>query len=231
MKKNLAIILAGGSGSRIKQEIPKQFLMLGNRTILQHSITRFENHPAISSIYIVIHKDFTNKTRDIISKSNFKKVVNVLPGGQTRQDSSRIGVSAAAPHEFDNILIHDAARPLVTKEIIDRILKALEKYDAINVAIPTPDTMIEIDDTNRVKHVLERSHLRRVQTPQAFKGELIVRAHRLAIQKGISNATDDCSLILELNLGEIYVVDGSPTNIKITYPEDIPIAEKIIANK
>lgn len=227
MKKNLAIILAGGTGSRIKGDLPKQFFLLAGKTILQHSIEKFENHPGIDHIFLVNHGDFLNKTKEIVRKSGHKKVIKILEGGQTRQDSSRIGVTAANPGEYENVLIHDAARPFVSKKIIDDILTALNTYTAVNIAIPSPDTIIEINHHNLVKNVPDRTFLRRVQTPQAFKADLIQNAHRLALEKGINNATDDCSLILKLKLADIYVVEGSPLNIKITYPMDLQIAEKI----
>lgn len=230
MKKNLALILAGGSGSRIDGALPKQFLLLDGKTILQHSIEKFENHPQVEHIFIVIHGDYIDRTREIVRGSGYKKVVKILKGGDTRQDSSRIGVTAANPGEYENVLIHDAARPFVSKEIIDNILSALETHSAVNVAVPSPDTVIEIDAENFIKNVPDRKYLRRVQTPQAFKMELIREAHRLALENNITDATDDCSLILKLNLAPIYVVEGSERNIKITYPLDLQLAEILIIN-
>lgn len=228
--KNLALILAGGSGSRIDGALPKQFLLLGGKTILQHSIEKFENHPQIEHIFIVIHGDYIDRTREIVRGSGYKKVVKILKGGDTRQDSSRIGITAAHPGEYENILIHDAARPFVSKEIIDNILSALETHSAVNVAVPSPDTVIEIDADNLIKNVPDRKYLRRVQTPQAFKLDLIQKAHRLALENNITDATDDCSLILKLNLAPIYVVEGSERNIKITYALDLQLAEILIIN-
>lgn len=229
MKKNLVIILAGGTGSRIEGDLPKQFLKLSGKTILQHSIEKFENHPHIDHIFLVIHGEFLNNAGEIVRKSGHKKVVKILAGGQTRQESSRIGVTAAAPGEYENVLVHDAARPFVSKKIIDDILTALNTYAAVNIAVPSPDTIIEINHKNLVKNVPDRKYLWRVQTPQGFKWDLIQKAHQLASEKGITNATDDCSLILTFELADIYVVEGSPLNIKITYPQDIQIAEKIFA--
>jgi len=228
MKKNLAIILAGGSGSRIDNQIPKQFLTLAGKTILRHTIDRFENHPGIHHIFVVTNGEFYGKTREIIQNSRYKKVVNVLKGGETRQESSRIGVTAADPGDYENVLIHDAARPFVSKRIIDELLDQLKTYSAVNLAVPSPDTIIEIDDNNCIKKIPDRKNLRRVQTPQAFKLELMQKAHGLALEKGITNAGDDCSLILEFQLAPIFVVEGSPLNIKITYPIDLEIAEKIL---
>jgi len=229
MKKNLAIILAGGTGSRIDGDLPKQFLTLAGKTILRHSIEKFENHPRIDHIFLVIHGEFLNRAEEIVRKSRHKKVVKILKGGQTRQESSRIGVTAASPGEYENVLVHDAARPFVSKKIIDDILTALNTYAAVNIAVPSPDTIIEINDKNLVKNVPDRKYLRRVQTPQGFKWDLIQKAHQLALEKGITNATDDCSLILTFKLADIYVVEGSPLNIKITYPQDLHIAGKIFA--
>ena len=229
--KNLVLILAGGSGSRIIGTLPKQFLTLAGKTILQHSIEKFENHSDIDHIFIVIHGDYLEKTKEIIHNSGYKKVVKILKGGETRQDSSRIGVTAANPREYEaeyeNVLIHDAARPFVSKAIIDNILSALETHSAVNVAVPSPDTIIEIDHDHYIKSVPDRTYLRRVQTPQAFKLDLIQKAHRLALENNITNATDDCSLILKFGLAPVYVVEGNEQNIKITYPQDLQLAKYI----
>jgi 2-C-methyl-D-erythritol 4-phosphate cytidylyltransferase len=228
MKKNLVLILAGGSGSRIDDDLPKQFLMLKGRTILQHTIDKFEYHPTIDHIFLITKSEFYDKTEKIIRDSNYGKVVKILEGGEVRQDSSRIGVTAAGAGDYENVLIHDAARPLVSKKIIDDILEKLDTHSAVNVAIMSPDTIVQVDENQLVRNVPDRKYLRRVQTPQAFKLELMQKAHQLALENGITNATDDCSLVLKLKLAEVYVVEGSQLNIKITYPIDLHIAEKIL---
>ncbi len=228
MKKNLALILAGGSGTRIEEDFPKQFLILAGKTILQHTIEKFENHPDINHIFIVTNEAFYHKTEEIVQNSGYQKVVKILKGGETRQESSCIGVTAAAPEDYENVLIHDAARPFISKKIIDDLLEKLNTYSAVNVAILSPDTIIEIKKNNLIKKVLNRNFLRRVQTPQAFKLDLIQKAHRLAKENNIVDATDDCSLILNLKLAPVYVVKGSPLNIKITYPIDLHLAREIL---
>ncbi|MCP5103909.1 MAG: 2-C-methyl-D-erythritol 4-phosphate cytidylyltransferase [bacterium] len=228
MKKNLVLILAGGSGSRIDIELPKQFFSLGGKTILRRTIEKFETHPLIHHIFIVTNGEYINKTEEIVRESGFQKVVKIVKGGAVRQDSSRIGVMAAQSGGYENVLIHDAARPFIPRQIIDDIVEKLETYSAVNVAVPSPDTVIEIDDHNLIKSVPDRNYLRRVQTPQAFKLDLITKAHRLAPEHKITAATDDCSLILKLDLAPVYVVEGSPLNIKITYPIDLQMAEKIL---
>ena len=228
MKKNLALILAGGSGTRIEEDFPKQFFTLAGKTILQHSIEKFENHPRLDHIFIVTNEAFYDKTGEIVRDSGYRKVAAILKGGQTRQESSCIGVTAAVPGDYENVLIHDAARPFVSRRIIDDLLEKLDTYSAVNVAVPSPDTIIEIKKNNRIKKVLNRNVLRRVQTPQGFKLDLIQKAHRLAKETNIFNASDDCSLILNLKLAPVYVVEGSPLNIKITYPLDLQMARTIL---
>lgn len=228
MKKNLAIILAGGTGTRIEGDLPKQFLALAGKPILHHTIKKFESHPHIHHVFLVTNGEFIDRSREIVRSGGFKKVVKILNGGDTRQDSSRFGVTAANPEAYENVLIHDAARPFVSKKIIDDILEKLDTYAAVNVAVPSPDTVIEIDGAGLIKAVPDRQYLRRVQTPQGFKLALIQGAHRLALENNITNATDDCSLILRLDLASIYVVEGGPLNIKITYPMDLQMAEKIL---
>jgi 2-C-methyl-D-erythritol 4-phosphate cytidylyltransferase len=228
MKKNLVLILAGGSGSRIDNDLPKQFLTLKGKTILQHTVEKFENHAAIDHIFLVTNSDFYEKTGKIIRDGGYRKVVKILEGGAVRQDSSRIGVTAAGAGNYENVLIHDAARPFVSKKIIDDVLEKLDIHSAVNVAIMSPDTIVRVDENNLVEDVPDRKYLRRVQTPQAFKLELIQKAHQLARENGIIDAVDDCSLVLKLKLAEVYVVEGSPLNIKITYPVDLDIAEKIL---
>jgi 2-C-methyl-D-erythritol 4-phosphate cytidylyltransferase len=227
MKKNLAIILAGGTGSRIEGELPKQFLTLAGKSILSRTIMKFEAHLHIHDVFLVTNPEYRDKSEAVVRSGGFEKVVKILNGGDTRQDSSRIGVTAAGPETYGKVLIHDAARPFVSKEIIDHLLEKLDTCAAVNVAIPSPDTIIEIDDGNFIKDVPDRRYLRRVQTPQGFQLPLIREAHRLALENNITNATDDCSLILKLNLAPVCVIEGSPLNIKITYPIDLQMAEKI----
>lgn len=227
MKKNLVIILAGGTGSRIDGDVPKQFLELAGKTILQHTIGKFEHHPRIHDIFLVTNRAYLRETERLVRAGGYKKVKKILEGGAARQDSSRIGVMAADPADYENVLIHDAARPFISRDIIDDILERLETCPAVNVAIPSADTVITVDENNLVQSVPDRKSLRRVQTPQAFKLELIQRGHRAAPEQGITQATDDCSLILNLDLAPVSVVEGSPLNIKITYPIDMHLAEKI----
>ncbi len=221
--KNYAIILASGTGSRYQNDLPKQFTKIAGKTILEHTLAIFQKSKSIDEIVLVITPQYRHLGEEIILKNNFTKVSKLLNGGVTRKDSSSIGVSAIVDTEA-NVLIHDCARPFVTERIISDCIDALKRYDAIDVAIPTTDTIIEVQD-NKIVNVPDRSKLMCGQTPQGFKLSLIRQAHKLA--KDDSCFTDDCGLISKYNLSDIFVVNGNTDNIKITYPSDIFLADKL----
>jgi 2-C-methyl-D-erythritol 4-phosphate cytidylyltransferase len=218
--KYYAVILASGSGNRFNSDIPKQFYKIKNKTILEYSIEAFENNKNIDFIIVVSNPNFMDLTKEIIDKNNYKKVIKLIEGGKTRQESSFNGVFAIEEDEA-KVLIHDAVRPFISDEIINDCINSLKEYDAINVAIPCSDTIVEVDEDNVVKKVLNRNSLRRCQTPQCFDLNIIKKAHMLARKDNFSSATDDCSLILKYNLSAIYIVNGSEKNVKITYKSDI----------
>lgn len=228
MKKNLAIVLAGGTGSRTGESLPKQFLLLRGKPILLHTLEKFELHPQIHHIFLVTHRDYIKQTKQILEGKGFTKLICIMEGGEARQDSSRIGVMAADPNEYENILIHDGARPFLSGKIIDEVLAALNGHSAVNVAVETADTILVLDEKNYIKDVPDRKTLRRVQTPQGFKTQLIREAHQKAMQEKLFNSSDDCLLVSRMRLSPVYVVDGSPLNIKITYPVDLLMADKIL---
>ncbi len=225
--KNIALILASGTGSRMGLNIPKQFYKILGKTVLEYSVSAFQNHKDIDEIIVVSNPDFIDLTTSIVDKNVFTKVSNIIKGGKTRQESSYIGVHKI-DNENANVLIHDAVRPFVSNKIISDCVNALDKYSAVNTTVETTDTIIEINDDNLIKSVPQRKYLRRCQTPQCFKVNLIKKAHNLALENGFNSATDDCSLILKYNLADIFVINGSENNIKITYPADIITAENIL---
>ncbi len=223
--KNCAIILASGTGTRTGLDIPKQFYKLRGKTLLEYSIEAFENHKAISSIIIVSNPDYTELVKEISFK--FLKVRAVINGGKTRQQSAYNGISALRGKWVDNVLIHDASRPFVSSKIIDNCINALEKYPAVNIAVPVSDTIIETDENNMIKNVPLRASIKRCQTPQGFRYSVIKEAHELAQNENYNIATDDCSLVLRYDLAPVFAAEGDEKNIKITYPSDIILAEQI----
>lgn len=219
-----AIILASGKGTRFGADIPKQFLKIGNKTILQRSIEVFENNDNIDSIIIVITPEYLSKAKEIIKDAKYRKIKSILAGGETRKQSSNIGINAIKDNEAD-IIIHDCARPFLSQDLLNKCINALKNNDAVVSAIPSTDTIIQVQN-NIVKDIPQRNTLMRVQTPQCFKLTIIKKAHELS--KDETNFTDDCGLIIKHNLAKVFVVNGDIDNIKITYPNDIIIAERIL---
>ena len=222
---NYAIILASGFGSRYGAEIPKQFSKIGEKTILEHTLDKFEGNSNIDKIILVITPSYIDFVKNIL-QNNYKKIHRIIEGGELRKDSSYNGVFSIEEKEA-NVLIHDCARPFVSQRIINDCVSALKKYSAINVAISSTDTIIEVEDS-LIKKIPNRENLMQVQTPQCFKLSLIKKAHKLS--KNDNNFTDDCGLIIKHNLADTFVVKGDVENFKITYPNDFYLAEKILKN-
>ena len=227
--KNVAIILAAGSGERFSGSLPKQFLQIAGRSLLEICLERFQEHPRIDGIVLVCPAAYLPLAEKTVADGRFPKVKEILSGGKTRQESSSIGVNAA-PDSTKNVLIHDAARALVGPDVIDRVLAALAAGQAVMAALPAGDTIVSVDEGAMVTAVLDRAKLSLAQTPQGFRLEIIRQAHELARTDGFSNASDDCSLVLRYKLAPVITVLGDPSNIKITYPQDLAIAEAIYRN-
>jgi len=224
--KTYAIILASGRGKRFKSQLPKQFTKLAGKLVIEHTISIFEKHPLIDEIIIVTLPEYISRVEELIIKNEWKKVSKILIGGNTRQESSFIGINSIKEPEA-LVLIHDAVRPLVSDRIISEVIKSLAKYDAVDVAIPSTDTIIEVGDNKIIKKIPKRDYYWRGQTPQGFKLSIIKKAHMLAKQDNFTEITDDCGLIIHYKLAKVFVVKGEESNIKITTPLDIYIADKL----
>ena len=228
---NIAVLLAGGSGRRMGGPEPKQFIQIAGRTILEHSIRAFHQHDGIDEIVIVAHADYIDRIREIAAP--YPKVKHIVPGGKERYDSSLAAIGLYSPQLNStplNLLIHDAVRPLVSQRIITDCLSALQQYKAVDVAIPCTDTIVEVNAEGHICHITPRAMLRNVQTPQCFRLETIAEAYRLGLSDPGFITTDDCGVVHRyLPLEPIYVVEGETTNIKVTYPEDLILAEKVLS--
>ncbi len=228
--KNYAIILASGTGERSGLDIPKQFVKIAGKTVLEHTLNVFQKNENIDNIIVVTHFSYTDFVRDLVKKNDFSKVCNVIKGGESRRESSFIGINAINEDDA-KVLIHDAVRPFITSEIINNCIKALDNFKAVDVAITSADTIIKVDSNDIIEEIPQRNLLRRGQTPQAFDLKIIKKAHELANQADDIAVTDDCGLILHFKLADVYVVKGNDSNIKITYPIDIAIADKLFQLK
>lgn len=242
---NIAIILAGGTGSRMGGGLPKQLLPLADgRSILEHSVEAFEQAACIDGIGIVMHPDYIAYAEAMLLRNGWQKVAFIIAGGKERWESSVNAIReierilkdkeqiAEIPDlqltndkPVTNILIHDAARPFVSARIIEDVCKALETHEAVTVAIPATDTMYTVSETATgkvVQAIPPRATLMCAQTPQAFRLETIAAAYRLALQDPALQATDDCGIVHRYLPGTpIYIVQGDAANRKITYKEDL----------
>ncbi len=222
-QRTAAIVVAGGSGRRMGARIPKQYMSIGGEPILLHAIRPFLECPGIDEVILVLPpEDLTNPPEWLHSFA-----VRLIAGGDERGDSVYNGVQAVT-EDIGTILIHDGARPFVTKEIIQRVLSAALGGPAI-AAIQVTDTIKAVDSNGLITGTLERSELWRAQTPQGFPADLIRRIHEVARRDGI-RATDDAALCEQKGVA-VRVVQGSPENLKITDRTDLIIAEAIAQRK
>jgi len=224
--KTVAIILAGGIGNRFGSDHPKQFLKLSGRLIIEHTLDKFEKHRLIDEIIITVHKNHYLFLEEIVQKNCYHKVKKILIGGDTRQESSKIGIEAVEDPEA-KIIIHDSVRPFVSEKIISDVINELDVCKAVDVAIPTTDTIVRVSENREIVDIPERENLMRGQTPQGFLLSVIKKAHNLAEDDSFCKATDDCSLVFRYKLSPIKVLTDDEYNIKITFPLDIYIADKI----
>jgi len=224
--KNIAVILAGGKGTRLGYDKPKQFIKVAGKLIIEHTIEAFEKHDMIDEIAIVVHGDYIGYLEEVTLKNSYKRVKKILNGGSERSDSSLSAIEAYSTQNV-NLIFHDAVRPLVSKRIITDTILALEQYNAIDVAVPATDTIIEVE-SNFINDIPNRDKLRRGQTPQAFKLSTIKKAYEIALSDPDFKATDDCGIVNKYLPDEkIYVVSGEESNIKLTYEEDLFLLDKL----
>ncbi len=228
--RNIAVILAGGIGSRFGLDIPKQFAKLAGKSIIEHTIEVFQKHTLIDEVCIVSHEDWIWKIEEIVNQNNFTKVKKILCGGDERKDSSLSAISAYEQSEV-NLIFHDAVRPFVSDKIIDSCIESLKHYNAIDVAIPAVDTIVEVEN-KIIKNIPKRADMMQGQTPQCFKLSTIKQAYEIAQKDTNFKPTDDCGVVKKyLPQEDIHIVNGSIDNIKITHAQDIFMADKLFQLK
>jgi 2-C-methyl-D-erythritol 4-phosphate cytidylyltransferase len=227
LAKTVAVVPAAGRGARMGSHLPKQFLSLGGLPILVHSLRVLHAVPAVEHIILVVPEaDRQYCLTEIVTRHRFAKVTKIVAGGEQRQDSVRHGIQEAGD-DAELLLIHDAVRPLITRELVERVIQRAAEVGAAIVAIPMRDTVKRVNHDGVIETTVDRRPLWLAQTPQVFRADVIREAHRKAhIEK--FHATDDAQL-LEWIGRPVAVVDGSEDNIKITRPQDMAIGEAILA--
>jgi 2-C-methyl-D-erythritol 4-phosphate cytidylyltransferase len=221
------VLLAGGVGSRVGLDLPKQLIKIAGRPILEHTLAVLDQHPDVDEVLIMMAPGHLDAVRDIVRSGGYGKVSGILEGAQTRNGTTRRALDHLGDDECF-VLFHDAVRPLLAPRIVHDCFRALETYDAVDVAIPSADTIIEVTADNIIRAIPPRANLRRGQTPQAFRASVIKKAYDSA--EGDENfvATDDCSVVLKyLPEVPIFVVAGEDRNMKVTEPIDVYLADKL----
>lgn len=230
-RMNVAVILAGGSGRRVGGDKPKQFVEVAGKAVIQHTIEAFSQNGRIDEIAIVTREDYVKEVWDMVRREGYSKVAHVLKGGKERYHSSIAAIEAYTDDDV-RLLFHDAVRPLVTQRIIDDCIDALDTCQAVEVAVPATDTIIEVDSEGNISRITPRSRLRNVQTPQGFRRGVIAEAFRIAMEDKDFAPTDDCSVVFRYMPGiKIKVIEGDTQNIKITYKDDLDMAARVLAGR
>jgi 2-C-methyl-D-erythritol 4-phosphate cytidylyltransferase len=225
--KTAAIITAAGSGIRMGGDQAKQFMDLDGRPLLAVTLERFERSPDVEGIVLVVPHGKVDDCRDrIVKPYGFAKVIHVVAGGKRRQDSVRLGLEATEGH-YPYVLIHDGVRPLVPLDLISRILRAMDRYRAVIPALAARETIKEADRAGLVVKTHDRRSLWLVQTPQAFRYEDILEAHRRALKEDWEEMTDDALLVERTGI-PVKIIKGSEENIKITTPRDLELARFLV---
>lgn len=229
---NIALIIAGGSGNRMHQDIPKQFLTVNEKPVIVYTLEAFEHHPEIETIAVVCIQGWEQVLWAYARQFNISKLQYVVQGGENGQDSIRNGVFELEKHfnADDLVLIHDAIRPMVSAEIISDNIRVAREYGNAITVIPCAEAMMQTEDGIVSVGSYPRTRLKRTQTPQAFHIGDICDLHKRALKVGITNSVASCTLKIEMG-GQVYFSAGSEKNIKLTTVEDIDIFKALLAAK
>lgn len=230
---NIALIIAGGSGQRMNQDIPKQFLNIDNRPVMIYTLEAFQRHPSIDFIEVVCLKGWEEILKAYTKQFNITKLTGIVPGGENGQASIRNGVLDLKKKGFsgaDLVLIHDAIRPMVSQDVISDCIRQCVLHGSAIAAVPCNTSMLTTEDKMVTSAYYDRDKLMSTQTPQAFSLEKLLWAHEEALRRGITNAVASCTMMLEL--GEtLHFSAGSEKNIKLTTTADVDIFRALLAVK
>jgi len=223
----IVLLLAAGTGTRFNHSLPKQLEQLDGKPLIEYSLKVFNDHEQVDEINIVTSDELIDRVTEI-SRPYTNKVKQIIKGGSTRSESSFAGLVSIKSNVNSKVLIHDAARPFISPKIISECIEALDTYDAVSVAVPSNETTFEVEE-GQVDRILNRNSLMRAQTPQGFRLQRIIAAHKKLKTDESFTPTDDCGVIAkyfpETPIGIIY---GSERNIKVTFPEDMLTAQAML---
>lgn len=230
--KNIGLIIAGGTGNRMHQDIPKQFITVNERPVIVYTLETFEKHPEIDIIAVVCIEGWEQVLRAYAKQFNIIKLKHIITGGKNGQDSIRNGIYELKKYyESDDIvLIHDAIRPMVSAEIISDCISKTIKYGNAVTVIPCAEAMMKTEDGTKSIGSYPREQLKRTQTPQGFHLGKLCDLHERALDAGITNSVASCTLMIEMG-EQFYFSTGSEKNIKLTTVDDIDIFKALLASQ
>ena len=219
---NIAVILAAGSGTRMGMETPKQFVEVNGKLVIEYSLATFQTHPDIDEIAVVTSEAYLPLMNELRDSGLYPKWKKVLRGGAERYQSSLSAIHAYEENPNDILLIHDAARPLISAEVISKVLDTMKNSNAAVVAIPASDTVLQSFDNQHIADIPPRKNLYYAQTPQSFRLGTLKRAFDLGMNDAAFSPTDDSGVVLRYLPEEpIVIVEGESKNRKITYQDDL----------
>ena len=221
--KNIALIIAGGVGARMNQDIPKQFIHVYDKPVIVYTLEAFQNHPNIDAIEVVCLEGWYDILSAYAKQFGISKLENIVSGGQNGQDSIRNGLYDIAKRYSDKddiVLVHDAIRPMVSADIISDNIQTCRKYGNAITVVPCTAAMLKTNDEVSSVEQIPRNNLKVTQTPQAFFIGDLKEAHQEALEQGITNSVASCTMYIELGR-KLYMSTGSEKNIKLTTVEDM----------
>ncbi|MDE5823865.1 MAG: 2-C-methyl-D-erythritol 4-phosphate cytidylyltransferase [Lachnospiraceae bacterium] len=229
---NIAVILAGGRGSRTEQSVPKQFISIYEKPIIIYTLAVFQKHPDVDGIIVSCIEGWQEVLKSYAAAAGITKLKWIVPGGDSGQTSARNALTTleGVCNEDDIVIIHDAVRPMVSQKIITDCIEKAEKYGSGLSAVRCQETIMKTDDGVAGQTGIDRNDIMRVQTPQAYRYGKVLWAHKEALNRGITNAVYTNTLMMELG-EKLYFSCGSNKNIKITTLEDIDIFKALYATK
>lgn len=230
---NIALIIAGGVGARMNQDIPKQFINVYDKPVIIYTMEVFQKHPSIDAIEVVCLDGWHDVLRAYAKQFRIEKLENVVSGGKNGQDSIRNGlfdIEKRYSDENDIVLIHDAIRPMVSGEVISDNIRVCREYGNAITVVPCTAAMLKTYDSLSTIEQVARDNLKITQTPQAFFVKDIIEAHKEALLRGITSSVASCTMYIELGR-KLYMSKGSEKNLKLTTSEDIEIFKALLNSK
>ena len=231
--KNIVLIIAGGVGARMGQDIPKQFINVYDKPVIVYTLEAFQKHPSIDAIEVVCLDGWHDLLWAYAKQFGIAKLENIVSGGKNGQDSIRNGLyDIASRHNGsdDIVLVHDAIRPMVSNDIISDNIRVCRQYGNAITVVPCTAAMLKTFDSLSTEEQVPRDNLKITQTPQAFFLQDIIAAHKEALEKGITNSVASCTMYIELGR-KLYMSAGSEKNLKLTTAEDIEIFKALLNAK